>query len=118
MISLRLQIITFSSMILVGLIIGGSFDFYRVLRKKISFSRVVTDVADILFSLMATLLICGSLIYINSGQIRIYSLLGVIIGLIIYYSFFTPYILTFWEKGWYIVAKIVGAIKKIGRKLG
>ncbi len=97
MVSLRLQLTTFLTMIIIGGMIGIGFDFYRVLRSKITFNQLVTDVADILFSLVVSLIICGGLLYSNDGRVRIYFLLGVILGLIIYYFIFSGLVINFFR---------------------
>lgn len=100
MVSLRLQLTTFLTMIIIGGIIGIGFDFYQVLRRKINFSQLVTDVADILFSLVVTLIVCGGLLYSNDGRVRIYFLVGVLVGLIIYYFIFSCLVINFFLLLW------------------
>ncbi|MCK8827511.1 spore cortex biosynthesis protein YabQ [Natroniella acetigena] len=98
MVSLRLQLFTFINMMLVGVIIGIIFDFYRVLRGSFNPSRIITDVFDLFFSLVATLLVFLGLIYSNRGEVRIYIFVAVIIGEIIYYLTISQFFIKFFRR--------------------
>ena len=71
---------------LTGVIIGILFDFFRILRRSIKTSNIITYIQDILFWILTGIIILYSIWYFNNGELRIYVLLGLIIGILIYIS--------------------------------
>lgn len=69
---------------LTGVVIGFLFDFFRILRRSIKTSNIVTYIQDILFWILTGIIILYSIWYFNNGEIRIYVFLGIIIGILIY----------------------------------
>jgi spore cortex biosynthesis protein YabQ len=112
--SLRLQIGTFLTMIVIGIIIGIIFDFYRALRRQTAVKRIATDLGDVVFSLVAALLVCGGLIYSNNGRVRIYFLLGAGGGFSGYYLLISPLILNGLLNIFELVTRLIVNIKKAG----
>ncbi|MCK8817006.1 spore cortex biosynthesis protein YabQ [Natroniella sulfidigena] len=104
MVSLRLQAFTFLNMMMIGVVIGFFFDFYRVLRGKCQLGRVATDLFDLLFCLAVTLFVFLGLIYSNQGQVRLYIFIGVISGEVIYYLTISKYSIIFFQR----VVKLIG----------
>nr|WP_243832530.1 spore cortex biosynthesis protein YabQ [Orenia marismortui] len=100
-------------MIIIGLIIGVFFDFYRVLRGNLNLKRIITDIFDLLFCLFTMLIIFLTLIYSNDGLIRIYIFLGVILGQIIYYYFLSNFIILFFSKVLVLIYSCYNKIKGI-----
>ena len=71
---------------LTGVIIGVLFDFFRILRRTIKTSNVITYIEDVLFWILTGLLILYNIWYFNDGEIRIFMFLGIIMGVLIYMS--------------------------------
>ena len=71
---------------LTGVIIGVLFDFFRILRRTIKTSNIITYIEDILFWILTGLLILYNIWYFNNGEIRIFMFLGIIMGVLIYMS--------------------------------
>lgn len=69
---------------LTGVVIGILFDFFRILRRSFKTSNIITYVEDVLFWILTGVLILYNIWYFNNGEIRIYMLLGIIMGLLIY----------------------------------
>ncbi len=69
---------------LTGVAIGILFDFFRILRRSIKTSNIITYIEDILFWILTGLLILYNIWYFNNGEIRIYMFLGIILGVLIY----------------------------------
>lgn len=67
-----------------GIIIGVLFDFFRILRRTIKTSNIATYIEDILFWVLTGFLILYNIMYFNSGEIRIYMFLAIILGVLIY----------------------------------
>lgn len=69
---------------LTGVLIGILFDFFRILRRSIKTSNIITYIEDILFWILTGVLILYNMWYFNNGEIRIYMFLGIIIGVLVY----------------------------------
>ena len=69
---------------LTGVVIGILFDFFRILRRSIKTSNIVTYIQDILFWILAGIIVLHSIWYFNNGELRIYVLLGISIGVLLY----------------------------------
>ena len=123
-----LQFFTFLNMILVGMIIGLIFDFYRVLKRKFSFSVYLINLFDFFIFIILTIIVFGRLIQLNSGQVRWYIFGGVLLGTIIYYfnlsavvikdimvmlDLITRIFLFSWKKSRLIVVKLKEVIQKL-----
>ena len=67
-----------------GVLIGVLFDFFRILRRSIKTSNIITYIEDILFWILTGLLILYNIWYFNNGEIRIFMFLGIILGILIY----------------------------------
>ena len=71
---------------LTGVEIGILFDFFRILRRTIKTGNIVTYIQDILFWILTGILVLYNIWYFNNGEIRVYMILGIIIGTLIYVS--------------------------------
>ena len=69
---------------LTGVVIGLLFDFFRILRRSFKTSNIITYFEDVLFWILAGVLILYNIWYFNNGEIRIYMFLGIIMGVLIY----------------------------------
>lgn len=69
---------------LTGVIIGIVFDIFRVLRMIYKTSDIATYIEDILFWVLAGIIILYNIWYFNDGEIRLFMILGIIMGAIIY----------------------------------
>ena len=80
------QAYLFLIFVINGIIIGLVFDFFRILRRTIKTSNIITYIEDVLFWILTGLLVLYNIWYFNSGEIRIYMFLGIILGILIYMS--------------------------------
>jgi len=71
---------------LTGVIIGILFDFFRILRRTIKTSNIITYMEDVLFWILTGLLVLYNIWYFNNGEIRIFMFLAIILGVLIYMS--------------------------------
>lgn len=69
---------------LTGVSIGILFDFFRVLRKTYKTSDIITYIEDIIFWILAGIIILYSIWYFNNGEIRLFMVIGIILGALIY----------------------------------
>ena len=69
---------------LTGVAIGILFDFFRILRRSIKTSNIVTYIQDILFWSLTGIIVLYNIWYFNNGELRIFVFLGLILGILIY----------------------------------
>lgn len=100
------QIYIFAIFILNGCIIGILFDIFRILRKSFKTSDFITSLEDILFCMLAGAFLIYSIFIFNNGEIRLYVLLGLVIGLILYMLLFSKHMIE-------ISVFIIGFLKKV-----
>lgn len=100
------QLICFGYFISVGIIIGSIFDIFRIWRKTIHTSDIITNIQDILFCLITGIIIIISIFYFNNGELRLFIFIGIITGAIFYMLLISKYIMA-------ISIKIINFIKKI-----
>ena len=75
-----------------GIIIGLLFDIFRILRKTIKTNNFVTYIEDILFWTLTGMSIIFFMYNFSDGNLRIYMILGLIIGTLIYIVTFSKII--------------------------
>ncbi|MEL7566727.1 MAG: spore cortex biosynthesis protein YabQ [Dehalobacterium sp.] len=90
---LMVQLINFITAIGIGFIIGILFDVYRGLWKKCTPSSKTMPLWDIFWWLLVTSLVFLILLNLNWGELRLYLLLGQIIGFVFYLKRISRYFL-------------------------
>lgn len=68
-----------------GLCIGILFDFFRILRKSFKTCDIITYIEDILFWIISGIMLVFTILKYTDGGIRIYMILGLIVGIVIYF---------------------------------
>ena len=69
---------------LTGIGLGVLFDFFRALRKTFKTPDLVTYLEDIIYWILAGIIVLYNVWFFNDGEIRIYMILGILIGAVIY----------------------------------
>lgn len=87
MVPLTDQFYAFLITVLIGLIAGFCYDFYRVTRSKFGLRKAGTYLGDIIFWLVLTALVFGLLLAGNWGEVRLYVFIGLVLGALIYAKF-------------------------------
>lgn len=100
------EVSKFLFFILVGSMIGITFDIFRIIRKCFKTSDLITYIHDILFLLISAEILLTSIFIINNGELRGYILIGIIIGLILYFILLSKHIIN-------ISTKIILFLKKL-----
>jgi len=100
------QLISFIYFIIVGIVLSIIFDIFRILRRTIKTSDIVTNIQDILFYIITGIIILFSIFYFNKGQLRVYIFIGIILGTTFYMVFISKYFIK-------INVTIINFIKKI-----
>lgn len=78
---------------LTGICIGLLFDFFRIQRKVLRTCDFITYIQDILFWIVSGLIIIFVIMKYTNGEIRIYMILGIILGILIYFIIISKYIM-------------------------
>ena len=97
----------FLSFVLIGLIIGFLFDFFRILRRSYKTPDVVTIIEDIIFWITSGILILLGIFVLNEGKIRAYLFLGLIAGIFLYIAVISKYVMKIGLKIFNVFNKIL-----------
>ena len=100
------QLINMLLFILTGIVIGVLFDIFRIIRRSFKTPDFLTYIEDIVFWLLAGIILLFTIFTFNNGEIRLYIFVSMLFGL-------TLYILTLSKFFIKINVKIIGIIKKI-----
>ena len=87
------QIYLFILFIFNGSIIGVFFDIFRILRKSFKTNDLITSIQDILFCVITGIFLIYSIFIFNNGEIRLYVIIGLLIGLSLYMLLLSKHII-------------------------
>lgn len=87
------QAYVFLFTVYAGFIIGFFYDCCRMVRKMIRAGVFVTGVLDLLFWSMIGTLSFLVILYVNDGNVRLYTILGFVIGWILYILTLSPFVM-------------------------
>lgn len=90
--SLVSQVHAFAATIVIGIVAGFCYDYYRVVRTVFRLKKVGTYLGDVIFWLVATALVFFLLLLGNRGEMRLYVLVGLGLGALIYYCLLSKYV--------------------------
>lgn len=100
------QLTSFIYFILTGIVLGIIFDVFRIARRTIKTSDFITNLEDVLFGLMAGVIILITIFKFNNGELRLYIFIGLGIGIILNMLFISKYFIK-------INVCIINFIKKV-----
>ena len=75
-----------------GILIGFLFDIFRILRKSFKTNDIMTYIEDILFWILAGAIMLFSMCKFCDGELRGFTIIGIILGAIIYLLTISTYI--------------------------
>ena len=78
------QIYSLLIFMISGIIIGLFFDIFRILRKTFKTPDLITYIEDAIFWIITALFLLFIIFVFQNGEIRNYTILGLIIGIAIY----------------------------------
>lgn len=81
------QICAFAATLVIGMIAGFCYDYYRVVRGVFKLKKVGTCLGDIVFWLVTTALVFSLLMLGNWGVVRLYVFIGLGLGALLYFQF-------------------------------
>lgn len=100
------QFYTFLFMVGIGLVVGFCSDFYRVTRLILGLRRMGSSIGDLLFWLLLTPMVFGMLLFGNWGEFRLYVILGLGCGLLLYFKLISPIMVSALQKFYKILKKL------------
>lgn len=102
---------------LSGIAIGTVFDIFRIQRKIVKTHDIITYIQDALFWIISSVILIITIVQYTDGEIRSYMILGLFIGIFVYFLLISKlfikialYIAKIIKK---IVSKILYPFKKI-----
>lgn len=121
MASLDMQFFMFLVTLLMGMATGFLADLQRVWRRLCRPGRLGQDLSDLLFLLLVGLMLLAGLLFTNWGELRLFVLLGVLSGWLLYHYLASPGI----SRGilWLatalavLVGRLIGPFQALGRRL-
>ncbi len=111
--SLSNQAYIFFISIIIGLIIGFLYDFFRLLRKVVNHKNTTVYIEDTIFWLLSTFISFYILLHKNNLEFRFYLLLGIFLGLIFYFLCISYFVMTLTIKLIKLILKPIAFILKI-----
>jgi spore cortex biosynthesis protein YabQ len=103
--SFHLELNAFLVLFFTGMVWGGLFDLYRVFRSRIKVNKTVDLIGDLLFWILAAIVVIPLIFWANWIELRLYVWIAITLGLIMYFIFFSrlliPIFKLFWQSlGW------------------
>lgn len=83
--TLNVQFLTLWMMFVSGLGLGVLFDGFRVLAGQLRVPKWTQPVTDIVYWILATVLVFRVLYWSNQGQVRLFVFIGLAIGIVLYF---------------------------------
>lgn len=111
------QVYSFLGTIIIGLVLGLFFDFYRVFRAIVKPKRILTYLGDFLFGILATIIVFLLLLYSNWGEFRLYVFIGMTLGLLLYFGLLSPWVVKGLIRLCRLIKKALVQLKKLLKKL-
>ncbi len=96
--------------VLTGMCVGLLYDLFRILRKVVRHHPFVVNIEDLVFWILATGIGAYFFLNENNGEVRIFAVLGIILGAVLYFAVLSRYIVTF---GVWIVNLIKSFLKML-----
>ena len=104
------HLLEFFGFLLIGVTLGIIFDFFRAYRKLKKSSVFFVTLQDIIFFIIATIIILLSIIFILDTEIRFYIFLAIGIGIYLYIKIFSRFILKIIVKFYEVINNFLGLI--------
>ncbi len=83
-VSVSSQAYVFLCTVIGGMAIALVYDFFRILRRALKTGGFVTYVQDLLYWIIAAVIMFLTFYYSNDGELRVYLFIGAFIGVVLY----------------------------------
>ena len=104
--SISEQALLFLTAVLMGAVSGFIYDWIRVFRKIISHKNFIIQIEDIIYWILVSVGVFFIMLEENYGAIRAFSVLGVLIGMILYFMIISGFFIS-------VSMAVIGFIKKL-----
>lgn len=101
------QLISFARAALLGLVAGTVYDVLRCVRLRRSRSRLLTHLLDALYVVLTLLVLFLFTLKQGEGEMRLYMLLAIVLGLSIYFLALSPVFSPIWRLWVNTVAEVL-----------
>lgn len=111
--SMKTQVLLFLLTIGLGIVSGFLYDVFRIIRKVFKHPNFLTYIEDILYWILVTFLIFYIMLDKNYGEIRGFTIGGVLVGTIIYFLTISKFFINACMSIIHIIEKILYTTFKI-----
>jgi len=98
---------------LLGVVAGLIFHFYQTTIRKAGVNRIILYVFDVIIWILMIIIVFLAMLFINEGEMRVYVLLALIAGIILYYYKLTRLTGNAVNKGAEAIVKVIGWILEL-----
>ncbi|MDD3303537.1 MAG: spore cortex biosynthesis protein YabQ [Clostridia bacterium] len=91
------QIINFLQFITIGVIIALIFDFFRAYRSRKKVKNLTVVIQDIVYFVIVTIIVVVSIVNLLDSNLRLYIFIAIIIGIMLYISLLSKFILKIYD---------------------
>lgn len=106
------QLISFLTALLIGMVLGLIFDFFRIVRGVLRLRLWMTNLLDGLYWVVATLITFTTLLLTNWGELRFYLFMGIAAGAGAYYRWVSKTMLFVLIRFLRVIAAVCQAFKR------
>lgn len=108
------QLKSFGLTLILGILAGGIFHYYQLTIRKARVGRYILYIIDLILWIFMLLLVFGSMLLINQGEMRLYVQIALLAGIIVYYYYFSA---SFYEAQSRMAQSTVTFLKTVARGL-
>jgi len=83
--SMANQTTFFMLTLLIGVVSGFIYDIFRIMRKLVKHPDILIQFEDLLYWLVVSILVFYFILHRNSGEVRVYAIIGVFSGMCLYF---------------------------------
>jgi spore cortex biosynthesis protein YabQ len=93
-VSVSSQVYVFLCTVIGGMVIALIYDFFRIFRRAVKTGGFITYVQDLLYWILAAVIMFLTFYYSNDGELRAYMFIGAFIGVVLYVFLFSKAIMS------------------------
>jgi spore cortex biosynthesis protein YabQ len=105
--SIEAQFVFMIISVFAGLSVGILFDLYRTINYYTKPPKLLTHIMDLLFWVVTGCLVFFILLRADFARLRVYTFMGMGLGIFIYLKLFSEYILKLYRLIFYVAGKII-----------
>ena len=111
--SMYSQFLIFVLTIVLGFLTGLLYDFFRITRKIFNHPNFLIQIQDIIYWVLVTFFTFKLIIIKNRGEIRWFLILGLVIGMILYFVIVSDFVIKILMSVIHIIEKIITTVLSI-----